>query len=81
MTSNEEFKKEITEIIGDLKCPKDFECHRSGFNNMCKAMDIGMETYAECMEEDPDCLFSTKIGSFHYCKCPLRVHIAKELKK
>ena len=81
MTSNEEFKKEIAEIIGDLKCPKDFKCYRSGFNNVCKATDIGRETYVECMEEHPDCAFAITLGNTHFCKCPLRVYIAKKLKK
>lgn len=81
MASNEEFKKEIAEIMGDLECPKDFNCHRSGFKNVCKAMDIGRETYVQCMEEHPDCPFVIPFGISHYCKCPLRVFIAKKLKQ
>jgi hypothetical protein len=31
---DEELEKEIREIIGDLQCPKDFKCYRSGFENL-----------------------------------------------
>lgn len=35
--------KEIKEIIGHLKCPKDFNCYKSGFDVLCKAKDVGIE--------------------------------------
>ena len=36
-------KQEIEKIIGGIKCPKDFKCYKSGFENLCKAKDIGIE--------------------------------------
>ena len=42
MTFDEELEKGIAQIIGDLKCPKDFRCYRSGFENLCKASNIGL---------------------------------------
>jgi len=77
-------RKEIEEIIGQLKCPKDFKCYRSGFETLCKAEDIGMKTYLKCLEEDAShCLFSMSFGSgsMYFCACPLRVYISKKLKK
>lgn len=34
---DEESKKEIEQIIGEMKCPEDFKCYRSGFEHICKA--------------------------------------------
>ncbi len=35
--------KEIKEIIGRLKCPKVFNCYKSGFDVLCKAKDVGIK--------------------------------------
>ena len=74
--------KELKEIIGGMKCPKDFKCYRSGFKNLCKAKDIGIESHLECLEDDPyECNFSISFGYSFVCRCPLRVYIAKEIEK
>lgn len=78
----EALKKEIEEIICHLKCSKDFKCYKSGFDALCKAKDIGVESYLVCLDEQPeDCPFSLSFGYGHLCKCPLRVYIAKRLGK
>jgi hypothetical protein len=82
----EDQRKEIEEIIGQLKCPKDFRCCKSGFHTLCKAKGIGLESFLQCLEENPrDCKFSIKVSAafskIHLCQCPLRVYIAKKLKK
>ena len=78
----EQADKEIEEIIGQMKCSKDFRCYQSGLEVLCKAKDIGLDTYLECMEASPQmCLFSVAFGYSHLCQCPLRVYIAKKLKK
>jgi len=76
-------KKEIERIIGQMQCSKDFECYTSGFETLCKAEDVGMESHLACLEERPfECKFSVGfLGDRYYCKCPLRVYIAKKLKK
>jgi hypothetical protein len=79
MTIDEEFEKEIAEIIGGLKCPKDFKCYRSGFKALCKARQIGgAASFLECLEEDPrECIFSKFVSTgFYLCSCPLRKYIA-----
>jgi len=79
---DEKTKREIEKIIGGIKCPKNFTCYRVGFETMCKAMDIGLEAYVECLEEAPDnCSFAFTFGTAYFCKCPLRVYICKKLKK
>jgi hypothetical protein len=79
---DEKTKKELEEIMGDMECPKDFRCYKSGLKVLCKAKDIGLDTYLECMEAYPQtCPFSVAFGYSHLCQSPLRVYIAKKLKK
>lgn len=74
--------KQIEEIIGQMKCPKDFRCWKSGLEVLCKARDIGQESFLECLEENPqECKFPLSFGYSYFCQCPLRVYIAKELKR
>ncbi|MEW6584697.1 MAG: hypothetical protein AB1442_03690 [Nitrospirota bacterium] len=70
------------EIIGTVLCTKDFICYKSGFKKLCRVKDIGLEKYVVCMDRKPfDCKFSLFYGSLFFCACPLRVLIAKELKR
>jgi len=75
-------KREVEEIINGVKCPKDFICYKSGFENLCKAKDIGLKSFLECLEEQPRyCKFSFGFGDSFFCDCPLRVYIGKKLRK
>lgn len=77
-----DYEKEIKQIIGELNCPKGFICYKSGFNKLCKATDIGLESFLECWDENrQECVFSLSFANIHYCDCPLRVYIIKKLKK
>ena len=79
---DEKTKKELKQIIGEMECPKGFRCYQSGLEVLCKAKDIGLDEYLECMEVNPqECPFSVAFGYSHFCQCPLRVYIAKKLKK
>lgn len=78
----EKHKKEIEKIIGGMKCPRDFKCYKSGFKDLGKAKDIGVEGYVECLEDNSAaCVFSVPFGHTFLCKCPLRIYIAKELER
>ena len=55
----EEQKQKINELMAIMRCPKGFQCVESGAKEVCKALDIGMNSY--------------------YCKCPLRLFMAKKL--
>lgn len=78
----QDLERKLKETIGDLKCPKDFQCCTQGLEKLCQAEDIGMETFLKCLEEHPlDCIFAFPFGDSYFCSCPLRVHIAKKLKK
>ena len=75
-------RKRIEEMTGNIECPKNFKCVESGFENLCKAKDFGLDDYLECLEEDPHkCKFALPFGNGYFCQCPLRVYLAKKLKK
>ena len=76
------YKTKIEDIIGKIKCSKDFKCYQLGFENLCRAKDIGIQSFLECLEEKPNkCNFSIRINSFYLCSCPLRIYIAKNKSK
>ena len=74
--------QEIERIMADSKCPVDFACYRSGFKNVCKARDAGLDGFADCLEDADDagrCRFSLSFGNGYLCKCRVRIHAAKHL--
>jgi hypothetical protein len=75
-------ENKMNETIEKSECPKGFKCSTERFENLCKAEDVGMESYLHCLEERPlECTFSVGFfGDRYYCECPLRVYIAKKLK-
>ena len=76
-------KEELLDILCGLHCDKDFVCYTSGQIKLCKAEDVGFESYLVCLQEHPEeCKFSVKVfGDKHFCQCPLRVYLAKKMKK
>jgi hypothetical protein len=78
----ESFKKKIKEIAGNIKCTKDFKCYKSNFNDLCEMKDLGMDSFLLCLDKkSKDCAFMVFFGGAYLCRCPLRICIAKELKK
>jgi hypothetical protein len=78
----DDIKKEIEKIIDGLQCPKDFKCYKSGFELLCSAKDIGIASFLECLEKKPEqCKFSFPFGLIYLCECPLRIYLAKKMKK
>jgi hypothetical protein len=79
---DEDITKGIEEIIAELRCEKDFICYKSGYEILCRAIDIPFESYYACLEENArDCKFAVPFGGNNLCECPLRIYIAKKLKK
>ena len=75
-------KEEIEKIKSEMKCPKDFECCKSKSDNPCRTRDIGIKSFLECLQENPQgCEFSLLFGSSWLCQCPLQIHLAKKSKK
>lgn len=78
----QEQRQEMEKIASELNCSKDFVCYKSGLEKLCKARDFGMERYIDCLEENPEeCEFSLPFGEGYFCRCVLRVYIAKNLQK
>ncbi len=76
------YEREIEEVIGQTACPKGVACHGSAFEVLCKAKDIGVESFVVCLEEKPFvCKFAVPFGYSYYCRSPLRIYIAKKLGK
>jgi hypothetical protein len=74
------YVQRMEQLIGSF--PEGSKCHKLGVENLCKARDIGMESFVLCLEEEPfECISSVFFAHSWYCSCPPRVHIAKELKK
>lgn len=77
-----DLEKKLKQIKGDPECPKDFKCCTGGLENLCRAEDVGLQWYLLCLEPEPQkCKFSVFAGDKHLCECPLRVYIAKKVKK
>ncbi len=75
----QEHQRQIKEIISGINCPKEFECYKSGFENLCKVEDMGIEGSVVCLEKNPKaCGFSLPLEpDRRLCLCPLRTYIAK----
>ncbi|UCC99206.1 MAG: hypothetical protein JSW66_04830 [Phycisphaerales bacterium] len=71
-------KEQIEQIIKEMDCPRDFECYKSDFENLCDVGIVGDAKMVECIEEDAHtCTFGVPFGRGVLCKCPLRNYIAK----
>ena len=65
------------EIIGKLKCPKDFLCYRTNYKKLGKAQFVGNSKILLCLENPPQaCIFSSSSNDISFCQCPLRNYIA-----
>ena len=73
-------RKQIQEIMQRMECPKDFECYRSGFENICEVKTVVPGKLIECLDESRiSCMFGLSFGSAIFCQCPLRNYAAESL--
>ena len=47
---DQKIHEDIENIMRGMECEKGFKCYELGFNNLCHAKDIGMESFVECLE-------------------------------
>jgi hypothetical protein len=72
----------IEKIIDTIDCPKGFVCYTSEFKSLCRARDIGLESFVACLASNPlKCKFSIHFGGIFFCQCLLRIYICKKLRK
>ena len=70
--------RKTKEILGSMSCSKDFRCTRVADQVVCKARDVGLDGFLECLEVNPSaCEFSVLSGDPVLCECPLRVYLTK----
>ncbi len=70
-------KKEIERLL--TNCPEGCKCRQQGVEDLCYVRDVGLETFARCLEENSlDCFHRIIFGRANYCSCPPRVSIAKQ---
>ena len=75
-----EHKEAIEQIIAQIQCPKGFRCYEPGFEHLGEVKDIGLESFLECLEEEPRiCPFCVPFASQHLCQCRLRIYVARRL--
>ena len=79
---NQTHGKALREISKNIHCSKKLICLTSELKNLCKAEDIGLEKRIKCLDDTPQkCDFTIPFGSGFYCKCPVRVYVAKNFKR
>ena len=72
--------KIVVGFMGDLKCPKDFQCYNRKYEELCKTEYFGETKVLLCLAEEPrSCIFSLSFKDAFYCQCPLRNYIADEV--
>lgn len=82
MDLSQETISEVEQLITTFKCPLDFRCYKSQFEEICDAVIIGDGKLVECTDEDAaKCGLSYSFGDGYFCECPLRVYVARTLKK
>jgi hypothetical protein len=76
-------KIDVEQIMGQLKCPKDFQCCMSGFKDLCRARSFGLveDSLLVCLEKHPRTCKFLALERGYLCECPLRIYIARKLKK
>ena len=74
--------QQIERIIASMKCAKDFECFKSGFQKLCKVEKIGDGKVIGCSPENKEpCEYRFAFMGKSFCKCELRYYIAQNLNK
>jgi hypothetical protein len=77
---NADDKQAIEKIMAGMKCPKDFKCVNNDFKHLCKAADIGIRDYVECLDRNPlGCWYGVTFNNSRFCKCPIRIYLFRDL--
>lgn len=78
MVITTEDRQQIEEIIGQMHCPRDFECYKSDFQKVGEVGIVGDAVMLECIEKrGRTCEFGCVRGPGVICQCPLRMYIAR----
>ena len=73
---------EIVRIIKKIKSPKDFQCYKGRYAELCNAKFFNNSKVLPCSENKPgECIYSLSSDGHYYCHCPPRYCIAENMKK
>ena len=73
-------REAVEKVLHGLRCPRGLRCVDSSLEHLCRARDIGLERFLECLETEEDCTFSSRMGrSPLLCRCPVRMHLYRQL--
>jgi hypothetical protein len=76
------FTQQVLQDLPGLTLLSECQCYKPGVGFTCKAMDIGLESFVQCLEKSSRwCPFSVPCADSRFCKCPARVYCVKELEK
>jgi len=65
-----------------MECSHNLKCLKSEIGSFLKGRDIKSEICLHCVKDcSKDCPFEKLIGDELCCECPLRIRIARELKR
>ena len=82
MQLTQESIQEVETIMGEMDCPFDFQCYKSGFEDLCGSLLVDGGKYIKCVNKKTvECKLSSLPGSEFLCACPLRLYVASKYKK
>jgi len=82
MDMTQDHIRQIEAVKSRMKCPRDFECEKSGFQKLGRRRIIGRGDLVECLEKRAaPCAFAMPFGDSYFCRCPLRLYVAKTFGK
>jgi hypothetical protein len=71
---------EAENVVHEPRLYKDCKWFKPGLGFSCKAKDIGLKSFVQCLEKDSFiCPFSVSYAYTYYCNCPARIYMIKEL--
>jgi hypothetical protein len=80
MEATEAYVEMIKSIMGNMQCPRAFECYTSGFQKLCAARPVKGGRLTECGKDgQAACKFAVDFGLGRFCECPLRSFLLKTL--
>jgi hypothetical protein len=78
MHMEKSFVHQIEEAAYGLELLVECKRYKPGIGVSCKAIDVGLKSYVQCLEKDSNsCPFSFSYGRHYYCTSPARIYIAK----
>ncbi len=79
---DEEKLIKIKQALDNSTCPHGCRCYKIKPEEICKARATDLENLLECLEADPEhCTFSMAFGGTYFCKCQVRIELAKIMRE